>query len=579
MTKIYIGFIALNLFVLACTQQHQTRAERIRQRASHSIHMLQQMISGPLLRAAKQNNPEALKASFLKCRAQFKKMEFYVEYFFPATARVINGAPIDEIELGENLVEPPGGFQVIEALIYDEPDTAALANEIRKMTGALKRMEKLNEAYALTDAQIFDAMRLEIFRITALGITGFDTPSALESLPETVAALEGLKSACTIYGSDEVITGKIMAAIVYLKQHNDFNTFDRLTFITDYLQPLSKTIDKHRRKLKIESVSGNSALGDEAISLFEAHAFNINKFTGNHTEFISDEKIALGKRLFHDRILSNSGRQNCASCHRENAAFTDSLKTAAGIGQTLLRNTPTLKYAGLQRAFFYDLKAGTLEDQALDVIHNRAEMDGSLTDAATRINSDATYRQLFDSSGATPWKIQHALASYIRSLSPFSSRLDRYMRGDRSSLDETEKHGFNLFMGKAKCGTCHFAPVFNGTPPPFFERSEGEVLGVPAQPDTANAVVDADLGRYALNAFDQYKHAFKTPTIRNIAITAPYMHNGVYRTLEEVVDFYNRGGGAGIGINLDNQTLAGDPLNLSDAEKKALIAFMKTLTD
>ena len=134
-------------------------------------------------------------------------------------------------------------------------------------------------------------------------------------------------------------------------------------------------------------------------------------------------------------------------------------------------------------------------------------------------------------------------------------------------------------MGKAKCATCHFAPVFNGTVPTLYKDTEIELLGVPTKNDTINAIVDADLGRYNVFKTEERKHFFKTPTIRNIELTAPYMHNGVYTTLEDVVDFYNRGGGAGIGIDLELQTLPPTPLNLSETEKEDLILFMKSLTD
>ena len=108
---------------------------------------------------------------------------------------------------------------------------------------------------------------------------------------------------------------------------------------------------------------------------------------------------------------------------------------------------------------------------------------------------------------------------------------------------------------------------------------KSEVLGVPSTPDTVAAVIDADPGRFGLYQYPQYRYAFKTPTVRNISKTAPYMHNGVYKTLEQVLDFYNRGGGAGIGIKLDNQTLSGDPLNLNPEEIKSIIAFLNTLED
>ena len=153
------------------------------------------------------------------------------------------------------------------------------------------------------------------------------------------------------------------------------------------------------------------------------------------------------------------------------------------------------------------------------------------------------------------------------------------MRGDENKLSENEKKGFNLFMGKAKCGTCHFAPLFSGLLPPFFTESESEVLGVPGTNDKKNPTLDNDLGKFLFTKSVIHKNSFKTPTLRNIELTAPYMHNGVYATLEEVMEFYNNGGGNGLKIAPPNQTLPFDKLNLSKKEVSDIIAFMKTLTD
>lgn len=577
------------LLSIFCKTETKTTTEQVKTDFDRQLTEFQSIIDQKLFKAVQDQNEKAIKQAFLLARAKYKQLEYYIEYFFPSTAVMLNGAPIDEIELGENLIESPTGFQVMEEIIYENPtkeNRLELLNEVKKMQLNLQRVSRFNAQYQLTDAQLLDAIRLEIFRITSLGITGFDTPNALQSIPETASALKGIEGILEKYdekAADQTIT----SAIAYLDKNSDFNTFDRLTFITQYLDPISKKINAVRLKKNIATAASGSALLDEAVSMFEPNAFNVNKFVGNSTLFISDTKIALGKTLFNDPVLSNGGNRSCASCHHQSKAFTDGLAKPTGIKtqETLLRNTPTLSYAGLQRGFFYDLKAGTLEDQALDVVHHKQEMNGSLTQAAERINASKSYQSLFqkayqDKAGqADPWKIQHAIASYIRSLSPFSARFDRYMQGDQKQLNTDEKQGFNLFMGKAKCGSCHFAPLFNGTPAPLFNKSEAEVLGVPATTDTIKPQLDSDLGRYALYNYPQYKHAFKTSTLRNITKTAPYMHNGVYKTLEEVMDFYNRGGGAGMGIEVDNQTLSADKLNLSKTEIKQIIAFLGTLED
>lgn len=582
-----IIFIAL--FFAFCKRDDKPPAQLVKQSFDKELVQLQAIVDQKLFPAVQKFDLAKSKTAFLDARNQYKRVEYYIEYFFPTTAVMINGAPVDEIELGENLVENPTGFQVMEGLIYgDEPAKNAdeLLNEVKKMQLNLKRVARFNAQYTITDAQLFDAIRLEIFRITGLGITGFDTPDALQSIPEAATALSGVSTVLAAYGDSGALTTSRRAAD-YLNKNPDFNGFDRLAFITDHLDPLGLQIGELRKKLGITTAASGSALNDDAVSLFQNKAFNVNRFVGNSSEFISKEKVTLGEALFNDVILSNSGNRSCASCHNASKVFTDGLTKAAAISgnKSLQRNTPTLAYAGLQRAFFYDLKAGSLEDQALDVVHHKQEMDGSLDQASQRINSTKRYKGLFDkayndSTGkVNPWRIQHALASYIRSLAPFNSRFDRYMRGDKTQLNDEEKRGFNLFMGKAKCGSCHFAPVFNGTAPPLFNKSEAEVLGVPSSADTSALNIDADLGRYSLYNYPQYKHAFKTSTVRNITKTAPYMHNGVYKTLDEVLDFYNRGGGAGMGIAVDNQTLSSNKLNLTKPEIKAVIAFLGALED
>ncbi|HTF82152.1 MAG TPA: hypothetical protein VL947_10515, partial [Cytophagales bacterium] len=147
-------------------------------------------------------------------------------------------------------------------------------------------------------------------------------------------------------------------------------------------------------------------------------------------------------------------------------------------------------------------------------------------------------------------------------------------------LSSQVSKGYNLFMGKAGCGTCHFAPTFGGLAPPYFDDTEGEIIGVPSN-KSADAL-DADLGRAQGKMRERtyiYAHAFKTPSLRNVELTAPYMHNGVFDSLEEVMDFYNKGGGQGIGLVVPNQTLPAKPLHLDKTEIAAIIMFMKSLTD
>jgi cytochrome c peroxidase len=248
------------------------------------------------------------------------------------------------------------------------------------------------------------------------------------------------------------------------------------------------------------------------------------------------------------------------------------------------RNAPTLLNVGFQKAFFLDASTTYLEDQVVVVNQNVNEMHGNFAQLANKLNGSLDYQQLFKAafkgtSDTTISKdgIVKAIASFERTLISMNSKFDKYMRNESVSLTSSEKNGFNLFMGKAQCGTCHFAPFFNGTVPPNFDKSEWEIIGVPANAN--NKKLDPDLGRYQVAKMDIHQYAFKTTTVRNVEYTAPYMHNGVYKDLNQVLDFYNKGGGIGHGYEVPNQTLPSDSLNLSSSEMNDIIAFMNTLSD
>ena len=171
--------------------------------------------------------------------------------------------------------------------------------------------------------------------------------------------------------------------------------------------------------------------------------------------------------------------------------------------------------------------------------------------------------------------ITSAITFFYGKFSNYYSPFDDAMNNKKEPT-ENEKAGFNLFMSKAQCGTCHFAPQFNGIKPPY-TNNEFEVIGVPVA--STSKILSPDNGRYNIHAAAETKNAFRTPTVRNAAHTMPYMHNGIYNTLEEVIDFYDAGGGAGKGIKINNQTLSSDSLHLSKEEKIQLIAFINSLSE
>jgi cytochrome c peroxidase len=295
--------------------------------------------------------------------------------------------------------------------------------------------------------------------------------------------------------------------------------------------------------------------------------------------------------LFFDPVLSANNKRACASCHDPKKAFTDGKpkSTALSFEGTVDRNAPTLINCVYNERFFHDMRSDALEDQIEHVLVNRKEFDTDMLRIIDKLKQSEEYVEMFNNAFKTldgeklnGHTISFAVSAYVSSLRGFNSPFDKYVRGEQVYIDEAVRRGFNLFMGKAACGTCHFAPVFNGTVPPRYEESESEVLGVAENPYAKKQVVDPDLGRGVARLKEQSdfnKYAFKTPTVRNAALTAPYMHNGAYKTLEDVMDFYNKGGGEGFGIHLDNQTLPFDSLSLNKQEINDIVAFMKALTD
>jgi cytochrome c peroxidase len=483
------------------------------------------------------------------------------------------------------------GMQVIEQFIYPRFNTAEkkeLSSQVGHLITNTEYLVSYFNDHPLADWRVLDAAKLEVFRIITLGITGFDNALSLNSMEESAVALKSLRDMLSYYVNKKEKSSLLQdldAAIAYLHQHPDFETFDRAIFITTFANKISTAIALLEQELPGPKIKYNRLLRQEAKTLFDEEAFNVNAFAPGPEFHTTAAKAALGKKLFYDASLSGTGTRSCASCHNPGLSFTDGLSRHTTIhdsAKLLVRNVPTLLNAALQSNYFYDMRALTLEDQVHDVISNKLEMDGSMDAVIKYLSADQSYAALFAKAFATGTEngisadqAANALASYIRSLTMLNSRFDEYMRGDEHALSDQELKGFNLFMGKAKCATCHFAPLFNGTTPPKYVMSETEVLGVPVS--LSDSTLDPDPGYYGVIGIDAYKYAFKIPTVRNLNKTAPYMHNGIYQTLDQVMEFYNNGGAAGLGINLPNQTLSDQNLHLTEKEKEDIIAFMKSL--
>lgn len=549
---------------------------------------------------------DAVRDAFFQARAAYKRIEFIVGYFDRLAAGKVNGPPLKKINDGDMLrtVIDPEGFQVIEeGLFGDDPfaEKEELAHLTERLLYRVGKMKEFGVTMPVEDRYVFESMREGVLRTAFHGITGFDSPVALNSIPEAEASLRGLREGFGLYESELNHKSSSLAkrldrmfreAITYLQNHHDFETFDRLVFIKDHLNPLYAELLAAHYALGYPTADQVSPFTRpvryESDNIFNADAMNPFFYSPDSRDAYNEDRAELGRALFFDPVISKNSVRSCASCHHPDQAFADGMAKSLDITseKSLGRNTPTLINAVFQSKYFWDGRTENLEHQIEDVLLNHSEMGATFEDILATLRRSAEYRRLFaeaysgtDDTTITKYGVTRALATYLRTLTGLNSPFDLYMRGESDQLDPSARRGFNVFMGKGKCGTCHFAPIFNGTVPPHYIETETEVLGVPATPDTLHPVLDGDPGRYNRYLDNLYLHSFKTPTVRNIELTAPYMHNGVFKTLEEVVDFYDRGGGVGMGLDVPNQTLPADRLNLTAAEKKDLIAFMRSLTD
>ncbi len=540
--------------------------------------------------------------TYHEARQHYKHVEFFIEYYSPREAKLlINGplVPKHDVENGATVVYPKG-FQVIEELLFsgDSLSETDLSQTILALRKQLARLKGHYQGTAVTEPMLLEMAQLQFHRLASLTLNGYDATYTLTNATEAMWSLAGVQQVLLAFKETlcQQNSGKktwqkanadLQRCIEYLKKRPDYNTINRLEFITQYLIPINESWVRLHDASGVEWQKKRQAIDLRKANPFVENAFNLRYFSIYYNDTANlGRQAELGKLLFFDPVLSGNGLRSCASCHKPGSAFAEPVATSLHFDEEsrLKRNAPTLVNVLFQQAFFHDGRTGQLEQQAFDVAHNRDEMSGNLKDAANKLEESDDYKQLFSQAFAnektpkiTVYQIQKALAEYERSLVALNSRFDKYIGGDKKALSPREINGYNIFAGKALCGSCHFFPLFNGTVPPAYSDSEFEVIGTPQKKD--NKQLSLDSGRVKFTRLPIHQWSFKTPTVRNVEVTAPYMHNGVFETLEEVVEFYHKGGGKGLGLMVTNQTLPFDSLQLSISEKEELVLFMKTLTD
>lgn len=556
---------------------------------------------------ANETSKTFIRSKINQSRIALKNVDIWLRYLEPVAYKKINGPlPVEwETEVFEKFEKPykrDGAGLTLAALYLDEEkiESTKLLNLIQESVIASEIYTNDSITDRLTSPDhFFLCNRLFLLNLSAIYTTGFECPDTGQIIPELKSML---KEVYLIYQQfnttfpdksfNEAYLDQFKEAISFVEnQSNDFTQFDHFTFIKKYVNPLFAYNQELIRRYQVSSRSYvDYSLTKTSTSIFSKDLYKGQSTKGIFLRVTDEEALAcidkVGKLLFYDPILSGNNMRSCVSCHQTTAFLTDTLNaTSMEYNQKdrLERNTPSLLDVPYNHLLMLDGKHISMKDQAMAVITSSKEMGANADEVLKKVLSCKDYKKTFTSllkytpqeKEITMEHITSALSFYYSKFSKYDAAFDEAMNTSKE-LDPLAKKGFNVFMSKAQCATCHFVPQFNGVKPPYI-GSEFEVLGVPQ--DTTYKRISTDKGRYEINAAKETAHAFRTGTIRNAEKTKPYMHNGIFTTLEQVIDFYDAGGGTGKGLVVENQTLSGDSLRLSKDEKKQLLAFIASLTE
>jgi cytochrome c peroxidase len=306
-----------------------------------------------------------------------------------------------------------------------------------------------------------------------------------------------------------------------------------------------------------------------ASSFLIALAVSLSSFnTGDTSVEVPSSASELGKELFFNVILSKDYTVSCSSCHKPSLAFADSTRFSSGIqGIPTKRNAPSVMNLAGRLKLFWDGRVSSLEEQALKPIESVDEMNLPIAEAVNRLNNDEEYSRLFRKVFKTKPSAEllaKALAAFERTLETSNTPYDRFLDGDENAINESAARGRLLFIGKANCANCHAGDDFTADRFKNIGLYDGKDLN--------------DRGRFDVTNDSAHLGLFRIPGLRNVAVTAPYMHNGIFKTLREVLEYYNRPDAIVNGA-LHRDLSLSTPLNLSNAELTDLEEFLKTLTD
>lgn len=612
MNKIALTLSAALIFLLSISFKENNRSDKYEQNYTDKLNKYQYQQAKLLqaIEAADLNSEtsiQEIKNQIVQTRDQLKELDFWFRYLEPISYKKINGPlPVEwETEVFEKFEKPykrEGAGLTLATLYLDEQvkEKQVLLKLIQEAEEAVKVYhEDSITSHLKTYHHFYLCNRLFLLNLATIYTTGFECPETERVVPELLVMMQSVDNTYQLFNTsfpDQNLSSDYSilyhAALKFVQsQPLDYEHFDHYTFIKEYVNPLFVKNQKMILDYKVVSKSYvDYSLNKNATSIFSKALYNGQNAKGVFIRVKDPQVLAeidrIGKLLFYDPILSGNNLRSCASCHKPTEYFTDTTSASAlhfNRLETLPRNSPSLINVEYNHLIMLDGKHISLQGQTKDVIFNATEMGSDEKEALKKILSCKEYKVAFEKlltytpqeKEVTYDHVASAITFYYSKFGKADATFDRMMNGSEHTEDAVKK-GFNLFMSKAQCGTCHFAPQFNGVKPPYV-NSEFEVLGVPE--NASFAMLSDDKGRHGVNPAHETMNGFRTGALRNIEYTKPYMHNGVFGNLSEVIDFYDAGGGIGHGLSLENQTLSSDSLHLTSEEKNRLISFLHSLNE
>ena len=515
---------------------YSTSLDAFKQQQNHLLAIIKQAD------LSNETDRKKIKTEIDNSRSKLKSIDFWLRYLEPIAYRKINGPlPVEwENEVFEKF-EPPyrrqgGGLILAELSLEEDPTNKnALLSLVDTSVIAIQTFEADSITTQLDNYHhFFLANRFYLLNLAALYTTGFECPDTSNIIPELRAMMSAVKDIYQNFNSNFTSTPlskeylDLYTNVVAFadSQPADFSLFDHFTFIKDFVNPLFRMNQQFINAFGVRTISFNDYSLDNLRIRFLIKRFIIPQNTKGIFSLVEDEDVLaeikkIGKLLFYDPILSGNNLRSCASCHKPTEYFTDTVLATAfqfDRQQHLARNTPSLINSVFNHLIMLDGKHISLQGQAKDVIDNPIEMNSSENELVKKVLSCKEYKEAFkkflrytpEEKEVTLTHIASAITFYYADFSNYYSPFDDAMN-NKLALTQEEKRGFNLFMSKAQCGTCHFVPQFNGVKPPYV-GSEFEVLGMPA--DTGYTKLSADKGRYDVNPAPEMLNAFRTGTVR-----------------------------------------------------------------